>query len=61
MLDASLHEEKGKVEGKEQGLSAKQRQKRYNRKRDENPHVAKRKEEYFISKRIGVTRLANPH
>ena len=50
MLDASLHGEKGKVEGKEQGLSAKQRQKRYNRKRDENSHVAKRKEEYFMSK-----------
>lgn len=40
MLDASLHGEKGKVEGKEQGLSAKQRQRRYNRKRDENSHVA---------------------
>lgn len=50
MLDASLHGEKGKVEGKEQGLSAKQRQNRYNRKRDENSHVAKRKEEYFMSK-----------
>lgn len=50
MLDASLHGEKGKVEGKEQGLSAKQRQNRYNRTRDENSHVAKRKEEYFMSK-----------
>ena len=50
MLDASLHGEKGKVEGKEQGLSAKQRQNRYNRKWDENFHVAKRKKEYFISK-----------
>ena len=50
MLDSSVHGEKGKVEGKEQGLSAKQRQNRYNRKRDENSHVAKRKEEYFMSK-----------
>lgn len=50
MLDASLHGEKGEVEGKEQGLSAKQRQNRYNRTRDENSHVAKRKEEYFMSK-----------
>lgn len=50
MLDASLHGEKGKIEGKEQGLSAKQRQSRYSRKRDENSHTAKRKEEYFMSK-----------
>lgn len=50
MLDASLHGEKGKIEGKEQGLSAKQRQKRYSRERDEKSHAAKRQTEYFMSK-----------
>ena len=50
MLDASLHGEKGKTEGKEQGLTAKQRQNRYNRQRDEKSYAAKRKEEYFMSK-----------
>lgn len=50
MLDASLHGEKGKLEGKEQGLTAKQREKRHNRQRDKDSHIAKRKEEYFMSK-----------
>jgi hypothetical protein len=50
MLDASLHGEKGRIEGKEQGLTAKQRQARYNRERDAESHIAKRKDEYFMSK-----------
>lgn len=50
MLDFSLHGEKGKVDGKEQGLTAAQRSQRYERERDENSHIAKRKEEYFMSK-----------
>lgn len=50
MLDASLHGEKGKIEGKEQGLTAAQRSRRYSRERDETSHIAKRKEEYFMSK-----------
>lgn len=50
MIDASLHGEKGKVEGKEQGLTAKQRTARFNRERAEDSHIAKRKEEYFMGK-----------
>lgn len=50
MLDASLHGEKGKVEGKEQGLTAAQRDRRYRRERDEKSHTAMRKNEYFMSK-----------
>lgn len=50
MLDVSLHGERGKVEGKEQGLTAEQRKKRYERKRDTESHAAGRKEEYFMSK-----------
>lgn len=50
MLDASLHGEKGKVEGKEQGLTAKQREKRYSRERNADSCTAKRIEEYFMSK-----------
>ena len=50
MLDFSLHGEKGKVDGKEQGLTSEQRNGRYERKRDEKCHIAKRKEEYFMSK-----------
>lgn len=42
-------EEKEK-EGKEQGLTAKQRQGRYTRERNEDTHAAKRKQEYFVSK-----------
>lgn len=50
MLDASLHGEKGKIEGKEQGLTAAQRNRRYQRERDEKSHIAMRKKEYFMSK-----------
>ncbi|WP_290539943.1 transposase [Alistipes sp.] len=50
ILDASLHGETGKVEGKEQGLTAKQREARYQRKRDEDSCSAKRKNEYFMGK-----------
>ena len=50
MLDFSLHGEKGKVEGKEQGLTSEQRKVRYNRERDKDSHTAKRKEEYFMGK-----------
>ena len=52
MLDFSLHGEKGKIEGKEQGLTAEQRNGRYERNRDENSHIAKRKEEYFMGKGV---------
>ena len=50
IVDFSLHGEKGKVEGKEQGLTSKQRSKRYCRERDKESHIAKRKEEYFMEK-----------
>ena len=50
VFDFSLHGEKGKVEGKEQGLTSGQRGQRYKRERDKDSHVAKRKEEYFMSK-----------
>lgn len=50
MLDFSLHGEVGKVEGKEQGLTAEQRKGRYERKRDKDSHIALRKEEYFMGK-----------
>lgn len=50
VLDFSLHGEKGKVEGKEQGLTSKQRGQRYKRERDKDSHVAKREEEYFMGK-----------
>ena len=50
MLDFSLHGEKGKVEGKEQGLTASQRKQRYGRERDKDSHMAKRKGEYFMGK-----------
>ena len=49
-LDFSLHGEKGKVEGKEQGLTSAQRKRRYERDRDKDTHIAKRKNEYFMSK-----------
>ena len=55
MLDFSLHGEKGKIEGKEQGLTSAQRKRRYGRERDKDSHVARRKEEYFMSK---VARLS---
>lgn len=50
MLDFSLHGEKGKKEGKEQGLTAKQRQSRFSKERSKDSHAANRKEEYFVSK-----------
>lgn len=34
VVDFSIHGERGKVDGKEQGLTARQRERRYNRKRD---------------------------
>ena len=46
ILNVSLHGEKGKVEGKEQGMTAEQRKRRYGRKRDAGSHAAGRKEEY---------------
>lgn len=52
ILDFSLHGEKGKIGGKEQGLTSEQRNGRYERKRDEKCHIAKRKEEYFMSKGV---------
>ena len=57
MLDFSLHGEKGKIEGKEQGLTSEQRNGRYERKRDENSHVAKRKEEYFMGKGVKLLEM----
>lgn len=50
VLDASLHGEKGKTEGKEQGLTADQRKKRFSKKRDGKSHIFKRLDEYFMSK-----------
>ncbi|MEG1543715.1 MAG: transposase [Tannerellaceae bacterium] len=50
VLDFSLHGEKGKKEGKEQGLTAKQRQERFSRERTKDSPAAQRKEEYFVSK-----------
>ena len=40
MLDFSLHGEKEKVEGKEQGLTAAQKERRYECGRDKDSHVA---------------------
>lgn len=56
-LDFSLHGEKGKKEGKEQGLTAQQRKERYTRERDSKSHSARRKEEYFISKGIRLIEM----
>lgn len=50
MVDASLHGEAGKVEGKEQGLTSKQRAERYSRERDKDSQTSKRNEEYFKAK-----------
>jgi len=52
ILDFSLHGEKGKIGGKEQRLTSEQSNGRYERKRDEKCHIAKRKEEYFMSKGV---------
>lgn len=48
----SYHGEKGKIGGKEQGLTSEQRNGCYERKRDKKCHIAKRKEEYFMSKGV---------
>lgn len=50
VVDCSIHGEKGKVEGKEQGLTASQRKKRFSRERAPDSCAARRKEEYFTSK-----------
>lgn len=50
MLDASLHGEMGKTQGREQGLSATERKKRYSRERDKESQTTKRKKEYFMNK-----------
>lgn len=50
MLDSSLHGEMGKIEGKEQGLTSAQRNARYERQRDKDSHISKRKNEYFMGK-----------
>lgn len=49
-VDMSINGEKGKMVGKEQGLTAKQRSKRFSRERDEKSHVSKRVDEYFKNK-----------
>ena len=38
------------TDGKEQGLTARQRERRYSRKRDSDSQTEKRKKEYFFSK-----------
>lgn len=50
VTDFSLHGEKGKVEGKEQGLTARQRAARHNRQRDVKSHGHARMDELFASK-----------
>lgn len=50
MVDSSLHGETGKVKGKEQGLTSKQRNARYSRGRDKDSQTSIRKEEYFKEK-----------
>lgn len=50
VLDMSLHGEKGKVEGKEQGLRAEERNRRFERERNADSHIAKRKAEFFKPK-----------
>ncbi len=49
-FDFSLHGERGKVEGKEQGLTARQRSERKTYERKENSHMEKRAAEYFKPK-----------
>ena len=57
MLDSSLHEEMGKIEGKEQGLTSAQRNARYERQRDKDSHISKRKNEYFMGKGIKLLEM----
>lgn len=49
-LDFSLHGEKGKIEGKEQGLTQKQRERRKVYNRDKDSHISLREEEYMKPK-----------
>lgn len=49
-LDMSLHGEKGKTKGKEQGLTVEERRNRYEKERSTDSHIAIRKTEYFKSK-----------
>lgn len=48
--DMSLNGEKGKIDGKEQGLTARQRGARFSRRREEGCHTSRRKGEYFKGK-----------
>ena len=57
MLDSSLHGEMGKIEGKEQGLTSAQRNARYERQRDKDSHISKRKNEYFMVKGIKLLEM----
>ena len=57
MLDSSLHGEMGKIEGKEQGLTSAQRNARYERQRDKDSHISKRKNEYFMGKGIKLLEM----
>lgn len=57
MLDSSLHGEMGKIEGKEQGLTSAQRNARYERQRDKDFHISKRKNEYFMGKGIKLLEM----
>lgn len=57
MLDSSLHGEMGKIEGKEQGLTSAQRNARYERQRDKDSHISKRKDEYFMGKGVKLLEM----
>lgn len=57
MLDFSLHGEMGKIEGKEQGLTSAQRKARYERQRDKDSHISKRKNEYFMGKGVKLLKM----
>lgn len=50
VADCSIHGEKGRIEGKEQGLTAKQRAKRYTREHPEDSPVSERIKEFFMQK-----------
>ena len=57
MLDFSLHGEMGKIEGKEQGLTSAQRKARYERQRNKDSHISKRKNEYFMGKGVKLLEM----
>lgn len=57
MLDFSLNGEMGKIEGKEQGLTSAQRKARYERQRDKDSHISKRKNEYFMGKGVKLLEM----